>query len=79
MLYIAALIDKNTVAHNGMVHELVSIFLPPLQNIASVSVCFDEPNQVNAKQHSFQISSNGPVMNQRFGRKSSPRLSIYLA
>ena len=76
---VAALVDKNTVAHNGMVHEPVSIFLPSLQNITSVSVCWDGPNQFNAKQHSFQISSNGPVMNQRFGRKSSPQLSIYLA
>ena len=46
---------------NGMVHEPVCIFLPSLQNIRSVSVCWDGPNQFNAKQHSFQISSNGPV------------------
>ena len=59
---VTALIDKNTVAHNGMVHELVSIFLPSLQNITSVSVCWDGPNQFNAKQHSFQISSNGPSL-----------------
>ena len=62
------LIDKNTVAHNGMVHEPVSICLPSLQNITSVFVCWDGLNQFNVKQHSFQISSNGLVMNQRFGR-----------
>ena len=31
-----ALIDKNIVAHNGMIDEPVSIFLPSLQNIMSV-------------------------------------------
>ena len=59
---------KNTVAHN----EPVSMFLPSLQNITSVSVGWDGPHQFNAKQHSFQISNNHPVMNERFGRKSSP-------
>ena len=73
-----ALIDKNTVANKRMVHGPVSMFLLSLQNITSVSVCWDGPNQFNAKQHSFQLSSNGLVMNQRFGRKSSPQLSIYL-
>ena len=48
------------------------MFLPSLQNITSVSVGWDGPHQFNAKQHSFQISSNRPVMNERFGRKSSP-------
>ena len=70
---VTALIDKNTVAHNGMVHEPVSIFLPSLQNITSISVCWDGPNQLTRLNSipGFQISSNGPVMNQRFGMKSS--------
>ena len=33
---VTALIDKNIVAHNGMIDEPVSIFLPSLQNIMSV-------------------------------------------
>mgnify|MGYP007058633242 CR=1 FL=1 len=44
----------------------------------SVSLCWKGPNQFNAKQYSFQTLSNGPVINQRFGRKSLPQLSIYL-
>lgn len=46
---VAALIDKTTVAHNGMVHWPVSIFLPSLQNITSVSVCWDGPNQFTTR------------------------------
>ena len=33
---VTALIDENIVAHNGMIDEPVSIFLPSLQNIMSV-------------------------------------------
>ena len=36
--FVTALIDKNTVEHNGMIREPVSIVLPSLQNITSVSV-----------------------------------------
>ena len=71
---VAALIDKNTVVDNGMVHEPVSIVLPSLQNITSVSVSWDGLNQFNANWTAFL-----PNFEQRSGHESEVWQGVFVS
>ena len=78
---VTTLIDKKRVAHNGMIDEPVSFFLPSL--ICKTSSCLlcllGRAEPLYRETAFFPNLENGPVINQTFGRKSSLRLSIYLA